>query len=57
MTIAVLNCQGCGTCDKVCKFGAIIRNGSKVAKIDAEKCQECYDCVKACPYGALVIMD
>jgi ferredoxin hydrogenase large subunit len=55
--IAILNCQGCGTCDRVCKTGAIIRNGSKVVKIDSEKCKECYDCVSACPYSALVIMD
>jgi MinD superfamily P-loop ATPase len=54
--IAILNCQGCGTCDRVCKYNAIIRNGSKVVKI-AENCNECYACVEACPYKALVVMD
>jgi len=52
-----IGCQGCGKCDEVCKYNAIIRNGGKVVKIDETKCKECYECIKACPYGALMVMD
>ncbi|RLI75440.1 ferredoxin [Archaeoglobales archaeon] len=55
--IVALGCRGCRTCDEVCKYNAIIRNGSKVVKIDETKCQKCYDCVDTCPYSALIVMD
>ncbi len=36
---------------------AIIRDGGKVARIDADKCTGCLACVRVCPYHALMVMD
>ncbi|MBE8538782.1 4Fe-4S binding protein [Geoglobus acetivorans] len=57
MPPAVLGCQGCGRCSQVCPTDALIRQGGKVVRIDADRCRECYRCVEVCPYGALIKMD
>lgn len=41
-------CMGYGTCQNVCKFGAITVE-SNVAKVDPEKCTACKACINACP--------
>lgn len=48
-------CLGLGTCQGVCKFGAIsIKDG--VAVIDKEKCTACGMCVNACPKHVIKIL-
>lgn len=41
-------CLGCGTCAKVCEFGAITMDKG-LAHIDQEKCTSCMKCIKICP--------
>lgn len=46
-------CLGYGTCESVCKFGAIsVENG--VARVNAEKCTGCMQCIEACPRKVIV---
>lgn len=41
-------CLGCGTCERVCNYGAIhVVNG--VARVDQEKCTSCMACINVCP--------
>jgi len=44
-------CQGCGTCAKVCPFGAIAFDGRPT--VDRAVCMGCGVCVNHCPAGAL----
>ena len=50
-------CRGCGTCESVCEFEAIMlteRNpGIFSAQVDEGLCQGCGICVAHCPSGAL----
>ena len=46
-------CIGCGKCQKVCKFDAIIIENN-VAYIDTEKCKACGACARVCPSGAIL---
>ncbi len=49
-------CVACGTCIKVCPFGAIqIRDGIK-AIIDLDKCVGCGKCQKICPASVIEIV-
>jgi coenzyme F420-reducing hydrogenase beta subunit len=47
------NCIGCGACQDVCPFNAIILNedleGFKYPNIDISQCKECGNCTKICP--------
>jgi MinD superfamily P-loop ATPase len=58
--VAVVNpqlCQGCGTCEAVCRFEAILpppnRNGEFAYAVDPIACDGCAACVYQCPEGAI----
>ncbi|MFW6113293.1 MAG: DUF362 domain-containing protein [Actinomycetota bacterium] len=46
------NCNGCGTCVKVCPRQAISILGG-VAAIDHSRCDNCGACFSVCPQGAI----
>lgn len=46
-------CIGCGKCEKVCKFDAIVIENF-LAYIDSEKCRLCRKCAPECPTGAIL---
>ena len=50
-------CQGCGTCEQVCRFDAVIpppnRNGDFAYDIDPIACDGCAACVYQCPEEAI----
>lgn len=48
-------CIGCGKCEKVCAFGAIIIENN-LAYIDSQKCKLCRKCVNECPTGAIKLV-
>ena len=58
-SIAVIDidsCQGCGDCERVCRFSAILspNNGDAlVFQVDAMACDGCAACVYACPEQAI----
>lgn len=47
-------CVGCGLCVRACAYGALQKNGQKIA-IDHQKCVLCAACVQTCPKKALSI--
>ncbi len=49
---AVAACDGCDTCGRVCRVGAVARG---VVRVDA--CQMCMACVDRCPRGSLQVVD
>jgi MinD superfamily P-loop ATPase len=49
-------CQGCGTCAEMCRFGAVIGEGRQV-RIDPLRCEGCKVCVAFCPAGAIDFPD
>jgi ferredoxin hydrogenase large subunit len=48
-------CQACGTCDEVCKTGAIqpVGKDEKRQVLDPAACVNCGQCLVNCPYGAI----
>jgi heterodisulfide reductase subunit A len=48
-------CTGCGTCVKVCPYGAIQRNEDRKAVVTAAVCKGCGTCVATCPERAIDI--
>lgn len=49
-------CIGCGTCESVCKFGAIhLDPKTGVAKVSEDACIACGMCVRSCPQGIIWI--
>ncbi len=50
-------CQGCGICEQVCRFDAVLspanRNGEYVYGIDPIACDGCAACVYQCPEEAI----
>lgn len=46
-------CDGCGRCEEVCQYGAILSVGRKALTFPA-LCHGCGSCVSQCPQGALV---
>ena len=45
-------CTGCGECDRVCQFSAIISMGRKTMVFN-ELCHSCGACSRICPAGAI----
>ena len=45
-------CIGCGACEPVCPFGAIVMQDGKA--VITEACTACGACVDVCPVGAIV---
>jgi len=46
-------CQGCGTCEVLCRYGAVTRDADGVARIDPVACEGCGVCVQFCPAAAI----
>jgi MinD superfamily P-loop ATPase len=46
-------CQGCGTCQQVCRFEAISRSDDLVYSVDFIACDGCAACVYQCPEAAI----
>ena len=46
-------CNGCNLCVEVCKCGALIIRGNKIAIVKVEDCGLCGDCELVCETGAL----
>lgn len=38
---------------RVCPAGALIQEGFRAPRVDAEKCVVCKKCVRYCPMGAI----
>ncbi len=50
------DCVACGTCIKVCPFGAILVPNGIRAVVDGEKCVGCSKCAKVCPASVIDIV-
>lgn len=47
-------CIGCGTCESVCRFGAIYRDpNTGIARVNEDACTACGMCVRSCPQGII----
>lgn len=49
-------CTGCGTCEEVCAYGAIHRDGEGFV-VRASQCEGCKVCVVFCPEQAITFLD
>ena len=45
-------CIGCGTCQDMCRFGAVLEEDGRY-RIDPLRCEGCKVCVAFCPEGAI----
>jgi len=48
-------CGGCGTCVKICPYGAIEKDEKGVAKVTAVVCKGCGTCGASCPEKAITM--
>ncbi|MFX0108958.1 MAG: CoB--CoM heterodisulfide reductase iron-sulfur subunit A family protein, partial [Candidatus Hodarchaeota archaeon] len=48
-------CTGCGTCVKLCPFGAMTKNDVGVAEVTSVLCKGCGLCAASCPERAITI--
>jgi len=48
-------CSGCGTCVKLCPYGAIAKNEVGVAEVTTVLCKGCGICAASCPERAITI--
>lgn len=49
-----LLCQGCGTCEQVCRFNAVvIADDGFIRRIDPVACEGCAACIYQCPERAI----
>jgi heterodisulfide reductase subunit A-like polyferredoxin len=49
------NCVACGTCVRVCPYGAPLIGALKKAEIQGAKCMGCGSCAAACPARAITL--
>jgi ferredoxin len=49
------DCNGCGSCDGTCRFGALTL-GEQVAEVNVAKCMGCGVCEDVCPIGAISLV-
>lgn len=49
------NCEGCGTCMKMCQSNALFFNEQGLAEIDETKCLTCGYCAPVCPTRAIIM--
>lgn len=54
MRISQEDCEGCGSCIKVCASKAIFYNKNGLAEIDQTRCLTCGYCSYACPVRAVI---
>ncbi|WP_300160230.1 ATP-binding protein [Solidesulfovibrio sp.] len=47
------DCDGCGTCRDVCRFGAVTLGAGGKAVVDPRRCEGCKACVALCPRQAI----
>lgn len=50
-------CVACGSCVKVCPFGAISIVDGITAEVDYEKCVGCGKCSRECPASVIEIQE
>lgn len=52
-------CQGCGYCETICRFNAIIppSGAFQAYKVDPIACDGCAACIYHCPYDAIRMLD
>ena len=59
--IVAESCTGCGECEKMCRFDAIMAdessNGSTIFRIDPIACEGCGACTLVCPVDAIEFRD
>lgn len=55
MIVEQSDCEGCGSCKRICPAEAIFYNENGLAEIDQTKCLTCGYCAPACPTRALVM--
>jgi len=48
-------CSGCGTCVKICPYGAIEKDEKGVARVTAVVCKGCGSCGASCPEKAITM--
>jgi len=52
-------CWGCGTCEELCPYGAVlvqeIKVGARVSNVNSALCKGCGVCASNCPSGAMTI--
>jgi len=53
LTECASGCTGCGSCESVCKKGAVRVWEDKIARVDRRLCVGCGMCVKACPRSVI----
>ena len=49
------DCEGCGTCLKICAAGAVHYNKNGLAEIDQSKCLTCGYCAQGCAVRAIIM--